>query len=201
MSIDLSKYSLHSRDLERAAYEGLDNVHRLIIEQSQAWFNRGSEWTIPVRDVAVLFLPWDQRLQPDTYKMLRFMHILDNDHWCRCIDIWLNILGQRGLETVDVRQERVRDPLNFQNVKWPPTGLDSIMETCRVEQCFIICKSSAMYKPDTSISHALPFLWGTEAQKQADVIRVHQALAEAVKLDFYEDLKRWHKEQYQYYGR
>jgi hypothetical protein len=33
-------------------------------------------------------------------------------------------------------------------------------------------------------------------QQQANIGRVCQALTEAAKLDFYEDLKRWHAEQY-----
>lgn len=132
--------------------------------------------------------------------MLRFMHILDNDHWCRCIDIWLNILGQRGLETVDVRQERVRPLYRYSLDCWS-TKPEAVMMMERVEQCFIIHKQSSMYKLDPAerrgLSHASQFSWDTEQQQQqADVIRVHQALAEAVKLDFYDDLKRWHTEQY-----
>jgi hypothetical protein len=185
--------------LHRVTYEGCyDPEHKLIIEASQEWFGRGKEWTIPVRDVAVLFVPWHLRMNPNVYKMLRLFRVHDAQHWNCYIDIWLNILAQRGLETVDTRPERIRKPLYYPEYALG-TVAAAMIERCRVEECFIIHKSSAIYKFDPKpnpISHASRFSWDDEEQlRYANIARIRHALTEAAQLDFSEDLKRWHEEQ------
>jgi hypothetical protein len=65
---------------------GPQEIEMLLVSQSAVWFRDKGPYTIPVRDVAVLFIPWHRRVEPVVDQMLRFMHVeYDLGEWNHCI--------------------------------------------------------------------------------------------------------------------
>jgi hypothetical protein len=177
----------------------MTDEYKLIQYQAHEWFridagNNPGPWTIPVRDVACLFVPYEQRLEPETYKMLRFMHVFDLDQWCRHINMWLDDLNSRSLMVISISNQLTRLHYPLLPIGWSQAKMSDVVST---ELCFTIQKTflAADIHRSKYIQHHSLSTWDFEAyERQTSIVRVRQALIDAKDFDFYEDLKRWNEE-------